>query len=183
MSNSADPRAMDSKLVKAHPRPVDTPARPAFTRPLLFSLFELDLGQSAFDGKITPNILANLDMHQGYGTSSSTAVRFSELRVQSIEVWGPAAAMTGRDDPKGLAVFVVPTKDNKLAGDSGWFRTFGGDGMGRAAIKVIPNFSLRSQWLPTGSTDPVFEVLPAIGTEWPGNKYSDVLVRVVMQVR
>jgi len=177
---------MDSKLLNPTPIITETPSRPTFVRPLLFQIREQAAITGSTAGVITAADLAVLDAQQGFQTPTSQNVRFDNVRIRSIQIWGPDQPVSGEIPTSvGVSCNIVESDNNLTGGDGAVFRDFGTDGAFRAALNIRPNFGLRQQWFSTNSGTENSAPLFNVGALPPGdtNILLSVTVRVVCEFR
>lgn len=181
---------MESKLLRASPVIPETPMRQVFERTLLFSLAEADAANQASSpavGDINVNQLAVIDARQAFSLFTVTAPRFFEMRVKSIQVWGPDRFP--EIPSTGISVTVNQSNTNEMSGDGATFRDYGTFGQNRSTLRVSPNFSQRAQWCNTGTTSggegllTLVQVRTAALTEFSADQAGSVIVRVVAEMR
>jgi len=185
-----NPTAMESRMVRPSGQVPETPMRPIYQRSLLFSLLEANNASGSPIGTLTPKDLAILDARQASGATNpvTTAVRFNQLRMRSIEVWGGDGNLGSEVSPStSVSLTVTESTNNVTGGDGAIFRDFGTLGNTRANIKVIPNFAQRQEWLSTLADSEgnsfLYEVRTAQLNVFAEDVAQEILVRVVMDMR
>lgn len=166
-----EPAAMGSRLLSGLTDPPTTVTRAIFQRALM-----VDGSTGTIASTVITFTPANLAQQEGLqGAQSGT--RFSELRVERVEAWGPGETTNGTDyDATALTLTLTAAES-----DNGSWVDYGVGGQARPHVAVEPNLQMRQHWYSTTGTTGLFTV--SNGAVASGMVNGIIVVRVTMSMR
>jgi hypothetical protein len=140
---------LDSRLVQGSDDIPTATATAVLRRVVQGSAADFGITLTGGAGTLTSTQIFTLEGKQG----GQTALRFQQMRVQRVEVWGTAVAGAAGSEASTLTV------TNDLPGtDFGSWVDSGTSGHQRPHVAFIPNLNARQTWLPSATSSDVIKV-------------------------